>query len=130
MGVLRYGIGSSPGRAKRVSHRRNHPVPIDRTAFAGYRFPPEVIMLAVRWYLRWHALRFTRRGFRAANSPGPAPVGPVENSESPGQRVALVGVGNGFGRFGNAAGAVIDAIVRRSHKRVGIRGRVALTGIG
>ena len=26
---------------------------IDRTAFAGYRFPPEVIMLAVRWYLRY-----------------------------------------------------------------------------
>lgn len=25
----------------------------DRSAFAGYRFPPEVIMLAVRWYLRY-----------------------------------------------------------------------------
>lgn len=26
---------------------------IDRSAFAGYRFPPEVIVLAVRWYLRY-----------------------------------------------------------------------------
>jgi transposase-like protein len=23
------------------------------SAFAGFRFPPEVIMLAVRWYLRF-----------------------------------------------------------------------------
>ncbi len=28
-----------------------HPAP--RSAFAGYRFPPEVITLAVRWYLRF-----------------------------------------------------------------------------
>jgi transposase, IS6 family len=28
-----------------------HPVP--RSAFAGFRFPPEVITLAVRWYLRF-----------------------------------------------------------------------------
>jgi len=27
--------------------------PIDRPAFAGYRFPPEVIILAVCWYLRY-----------------------------------------------------------------------------
>ena len=27
--------------------------PQDRSAFAGYRFPPEMIMLAVRWYLRY-----------------------------------------------------------------------------
>ena len=24
-----------------------------RSAFAGYRFPPEIILLAVRWYLRF-----------------------------------------------------------------------------
>jgi transposase, IS6 family len=24
-----------------------------RSSFAGFRFPPEVIMLAVRWYLRY-----------------------------------------------------------------------------
>ncbi len=31
--------------------RRPHPAP--SSAFAGYRFPPEVITLAVRWYLRF-----------------------------------------------------------------------------
>ncbi len=36
-----------------MNHRRNQPPPADRSAFAGYRFPPEVIMLAVRWYLRY-----------------------------------------------------------------------------
>jgi IS6 family transposase len=34
---------------------RQHPClrPAPRSAFAGYRFPPEVITLAVRWYLRF-----------------------------------------------------------------------------
>ena len=27
--------------------------PADRSAFAGYRFPPEIITLAVRWFLRY-----------------------------------------------------------------------------
>ncbi len=27
--------------------------PFERSAFAGFRFPPEVILLAVRWYLRY-----------------------------------------------------------------------------
>ena len=30
--------------------RRSRPVSV---SFAGYRFPPEVILLAVRWYLRY-----------------------------------------------------------------------------
>jgi hypothetical protein len=29
------------------------PVDLGRSAFSGFRFPPEVIMLAVRWYLRY-----------------------------------------------------------------------------
>ncbi len=34
--------------------RRHPPVrPAPSSAFAGYRFPPEVITLAVRWYLRF-----------------------------------------------------------------------------
>jgi hypothetical protein len=34
--------------------RRHLPFrPTPRSAFAGYRFPPEVITLAVRWYLRF-----------------------------------------------------------------------------
>jgi transposase, IS6 family len=33
--------------------RRLARVPAPRSGFAGFRFPPEVIMLAVRWYLRY-----------------------------------------------------------------------------
>ncbi len=35
------------------SRRLPHPRPAPSSAFAGYRFPPEVITLAVRWYLRF-----------------------------------------------------------------------------
>jgi transposase, IS6 family len=39
---------------KRVRRsRRVHPVLPPRSAFAGFRFPREVIVLAVRWYLRY-----------------------------------------------------------------------------
>jgi transposase-like protein len=34
-----------------MSSRRSH-LPVDRSEFAGFRFPPEVITVAVRWYLR------------------------------------------------------------------------------
>jgi transposase-like protein len=33
--------------------RRVRPDPIARSAFAGFCFPPDVIVLAVRWYLRY-----------------------------------------------------------------------------
>ena len=34
--------------------RRSRPVPvIERSAFKGFRFPPEIIVLALRWYLRY-----------------------------------------------------------------------------
>src|SRR6266511_1639014 len=36
-------------RSLRLLHSR----PAPRSAFAGYRFPPEVITLAVRWHLRF-----------------------------------------------------------------------------
>jgi hypothetical protein len=29
------------------------PAPVPRSAFSGFRFPPDVIVLAVRWYLRF-----------------------------------------------------------------------------
>ena len=32
---------------------RTRPAPVPRSAFAGFRFPPDVIVLAVRWYLRF-----------------------------------------------------------------------------
>jgi transposase, IS6 family len=33
--------------------RRPHPAPALGSAFAGFRFPLDVIVLAVRWYLRF-----------------------------------------------------------------------------
>ena len=33
--------------------RRSRRVPATRSTFAGFRFPPDVITLAVRWYLRY-----------------------------------------------------------------------------
>lgn len=34
--------------------RRNRPIPaVPSSAFKGFRFPPEIIVLAVRWYLRY-----------------------------------------------------------------------------
>src|SRR6266487_7157438 len=33
--------------------RRPRPAPVPQSAFAGFRFPPDVIVLAVRWYLRF-----------------------------------------------------------------------------
>jgi IS6 family transposase len=33
--------------------RRPRPGPAARSAFAGFRFPPDVIVVAVRWYLRF-----------------------------------------------------------------------------
>jgi IS6 family transposase len=32
---------------------RTRPAPVTASAFAGFRFPPDVIVLAVRWYLRY-----------------------------------------------------------------------------
>jgi transposase, IS6 family len=33
--------------------RSPRPAPVPQSAFAGFRFPPEVIVVAVRWYLRF-----------------------------------------------------------------------------
>jgi len=39
--------------AVEVKHLRlTRPIQAPRSAFAGFRFPPEVILIAVRWY-RW-----------------------------------------------------------------------------
>jgi transposase-like protein len=49
---LATGVGIRETRA--MSTRRHPPIrPAPRSGFAGYRFPPEVITLAVRWYLRF-----------------------------------------------------------------------------
>ena len=38
--------------AMRTTHRSRRSIPA-RSTFAGFRFPPDVIVLAVRWYLRF-----------------------------------------------------------------------------
>jgi transposase-like protein len=49
---LATGVGIRETRA--MSTRRHPPIrPAPRSGFSGYRFPPEVITLAVRWYLRF-----------------------------------------------------------------------------
>jgi transposase-like protein len=37
----------------RNRRRRPRAAPVLRSAFAGFRFPPDVIVVAVRWYLRF-----------------------------------------------------------------------------
>ncbi len=42
------------GEGGRMMPRRSGPVPeVLSSAFAGFRFPPDIIVLAVRWYLRY-----------------------------------------------------------------------------
>jgi transposase-like protein len=36
-----------------LMRRRPAQVPAPRSGFAGFRFPPDVITVAVRWYLRY-----------------------------------------------------------------------------
>ncbi len=36
-----------------LMRRRHSRLPAPRSSFAGFRFPPEVITVAVRWYLRY-----------------------------------------------------------------------------
>jgi hypothetical protein len=45
----------SPASGETVGMRtcRPRPAPVPRSALAGFRFPPDVIILAVRWYLRF-----------------------------------------------------------------------------
>jgi hypothetical protein len=46
--LLRWRIGCRPVRARVIRRRCSIPV-----SFAGYRFPPDLILVAVRWYLRY-----------------------------------------------------------------------------
>jgi len=53
-GLLRCGMRGAGGETVRVRIVRRAHVPVALvSAFAGFRFPPEVIVLAVRWYLRF-----------------------------------------------------------------------------
>ena len=41
------------GETAGMRTRRPHPKPVPRSAFSGFRFPPDVIVVAVRWYPRF-----------------------------------------------------------------------------
>src|SRR6266511_4029259 len=52
--LLHWAQGRPSGETPAMrSHAGPYPHPAPSSAFAGYRFPPEVIILAVRWYLRF-----------------------------------------------------------------------------
>ena len=51
-GLLRWRITLTVGEGRGVKSSRVDPR-FPASSFVGYRFPPEVILLAVRWYLRY-----------------------------------------------------------------------------
>src|SRR6266699_2401966 len=53
-GLLRWLERRPNSETMGMRSRRSSPVPATRSAFAGFRFPPEVIVVAVRWYLRFN----------------------------------------------------------------------------
>jgi hypothetical protein len=46
-------VPATPTRHDRFMRRRSAVPPVLVSEFTGFRFPPEVIVLAVRWYLRY-----------------------------------------------------------------------------
>jgi transposase-like protein len=51
--LLHRAVTASEQRDCRHENRRPRPALATRSAFAGFRFPPDVIVVAVRWYLRF-----------------------------------------------------------------------------
>lgn len=52
-GSVALSVHRAYGEADEMTRRRScPPIQPGSAAFAGFRFPPEVILLAVRWYLR------------------------------------------------------------------------------
>jgi IS6 family transposase len=53
-GSVALGDGGAEGDSGRMHGSHGRPVPVvASSAFKGFRFPPEVIVVAVRWYLRF-----------------------------------------------------------------------------
>ena len=50
---LRAGVAAMGEAGEMKRHRPDRPVRHSSSALAGFQFPPEVILLAVRWYLRY-----------------------------------------------------------------------------
>jgi transposase, IS6 family len=54
MALLHWRRVAAAGEGGEMRSRRGLPVPaFSSSAFAGFRFPPEIIVLALRWYLRY-----------------------------------------------------------------------------
>lgn len=52
--LLHWAMPGFEGDSGRMRRSHTRPVPIvSSSTFEGFRFPPEVIVLAVRWYLRF-----------------------------------------------------------------------------
>jgi hypothetical protein len=52
--LLHWRMAGRRDQAREMSLRRCRPVSVvPGSAFKGFRFPPEIIVLAVRWYLRY-----------------------------------------------------------------------------
>jgi hypothetical protein len=51
--ILTVALVDDSLRQAELMRRRHRRVPSPRSSFAGFRFPREVIVLAVRWYLRY-----------------------------------------------------------------------------
>ncbi len=74
--------------------RRSRPAPVARSAFVGFCFPPDVIVLAVRWYLRFAlSYRDVEGAARRARHPGRPrhhlPVGAAVHAAAGRRRAAL-----------------------------------------
>jgi hypothetical protein len=52
-GTVAFAVTPSSSETGAMRTRRPRPAPIPRAAFVGFQFPPEVIVVAVRWYLRF-----------------------------------------------------------------------------
>jgi hypothetical protein len=52
-GTVALAVTGASGETAGMRTRRPRPAPDARSAFAGFRFPPDGIVLAVRWYLRF-----------------------------------------------------------------------------
>jgi hypothetical protein len=52
-GTVALAVTVPSGEIAGMRARRPRPAAAPRSAFAGFRFPPEVIVIAVRWYLRY-----------------------------------------------------------------------------
>ena len=60
------------GEGSSMRPRRSRPVPlVPSSAFTGFRFPREIVIVAVRWYLRY-GLAYRDRGPRRTGHPGTA----------------------------------------------------------